>query len=198
MSANGLPAMRRIFACGVLAITFGLLSACGPAPDDRPVGAGAGAFDLFSFFEGASYSKGTVTTAFFFDESFTAAFSGETADRRLMLDERFVFADGKRSQQWDLAETAPGRFAGTVTTELDTGKPAPAVPVAGYATANGAVLDYEGYAPGGGKTLLHFRHVLTMQVDGTVANRVTVSKYHLPLATSAVTFAKSLAALTNH
>ncbi len=198
MSPNGLPAIRPIITGGVIALLFGFLSACGAAPDDRPVGAGTSGFNLISFFDGTSYSKGTVTTAFFFDESFTAAFTGTTTDRRLMLDERFVFADGKRLQRWNFAETAPGRFDGTVTTELETGKPAPAVPVAGYATANGAVFDYEGYAPGGGTTLLHFRHVMTARADGTVANHVTVSKYYLPLATSDVTFAKSLAALARH
>ncbi len=177
---------------------LGFLSACGVAPDDRPVDAGALGFDMISFFDGVSYSKGTVTKAFFFNDSFTAAFEGNVDARHLALDERFTFEDGKRLQHWDLAETAPGRFDGTVTTELKTGQPAPTVPVEGYATQNGAVLDYEGYAPGGGTTLLHFRHVLTARVDGTVANHVTVSKYYLPLATSDVTFAKSLAALARH
>ena len=175
-----------------------MLAACGEAPDDQPVAERAPSFDLLSFFEGTSCSKGTVTTAFFFDESFTAAFSGQAEGRRLMLDERFTFKDGKRLQHWDLAEPAPGHYAGTVTTELKTGMPAPAVPVEGHATANGAVLDYQGYAPGGGETLLHFRHVLTENADGTVANHVTVSKYYLPLATSDVTFAKSLGALDDH
>ena len=155
-------------------------------------------FDLIGFFDGTSYSKGTVTTALVSTSAFTAKFSGKQSGHRLRLDENFTFKDGKRLQRWDLAETAQGRVTGTVTTELQSGKPAPTVPVTGRRTADGAVLDYDGYAPGGGNTVLHFHHAMTARADGTVANHVTVSKYYLPLATSDVTFAKSLAALARY
>ena len=198
MSSNSQMVAGRIVKGVAAVVMLGLLASCSEVPNEARVPADASKFNLMSFFAGDSYSKGTVTTAFFFDESFTATFKGAAGDGHLTLDERFTFEDGKRLQRWNLAANPSGAYSGTVTTELKSGRPAPAAPVEGYATANGAVLDYQGYAPGGGETLLHFRHVLTMQDDGTVANHVTVSKYHVPLATSDVTFAKSLAALTNH
>ena len=175
---------------GLAAASAGVDDPIRPAPLKR--------FDLIGFFNGTSYSKGTVTTAFVSTEGFTAKFSGAKSGRRLRLDENFTFKDGRRLQRWDLTETAPGRITGTVTTELKTGKRAPTVPVSGSMTVGGAVLDYDGYAPGGGDTILHFHHAMTARTDGTVANHVTVSKYYLPLATSDVTFAKSLAALARH
>ncbi|MEC5381081.1 DUF3833 family protein [Aurantimonas sp. C2-6-R+9] len=150
---------------------------------------------LPDFFAGKSVSKGAVTTALVFTEAFTAEFDGKQTGDQFQLDERFAFADGKRLQRWDLVRTAPGLYGGTVATELKTGQLAPPMPVIGVQTKNGAVLDYDGYAPGGGGTLLHFRHEMTGRPDGTVANHVIISKFGVPLATSDVTFAKSRAVL---
>ena len=184
---------RRITLGAVLGTTVAAFLAGCAAP--LPAPPAAGGFDLERFFGGRSYSSGTVTTALVFEKAFTATFEGSRHGRTLDLDERFVFPDGRHLQHWHLAEVSPGRYRGTVATELDGGGMAPAVPVEGFATARGAVLDYDGYAPGGGETVLHFRHQMTALADGTVANRVTVSKFGLPLATSKARFAKSRAAL---
>lgn len=173
-------------------------TSCAPPPSRMQPATGPGGFDIADFFDGASYSKGTVTTAFVSTQAFTAEFTGTKAGRDLALDERFAFADGTPLQRWDLTEVAPGRYAGTVSTELDDGRMAPAVPVEGVALENGLVLAYDGFAPGGGDTLLGFRHEMTRNADGTVANHVVVSKFGLPLASSDVTFAKTKQALAQH
>lgn len=194
--SNRAKAQHAAVLAAIAAVALGLAGSTADFARARP--APAKRFDLIAFFSGASYSKGTVTTAFVSTDAFTAKFSGERSGRRLRLDETFTFKDGKRLQRWNLDEIAPGRIAGTVTTELKTGKPAPSVPVSGVTTVGGAVLDYDGYAPGGDDIVLHFHHAMTARSDGTVANHVTVSKFYLPLATSDVTFAKSLAALARH
>ncbi|WP_206453289.1 DUF3833 family protein [Aurantimonas marina] len=179
---------RTILVVPLLGLT--VLGGCGVLPEPDPDG-----LSLPDFFEGKSVSKGTVTTALVFTEAFTAEFDGEQTGDRFRLDERFAFADGKRLQRWDLVRIGPGLYGGTVTTELKTGKLGRPMPVVGVQTKNGAVLDYDGYAPGGGSTLLHFRHEMTGRADGTIANHVIVSKFGIPLANSNVTFAKSRAGL---
>ncbi|NDV87576.1 DUF3833 family protein [Aurantimonas aggregata] len=166
------------------------LAGCGDAP--APVADG---FSLADFFDGRSVSEGTVRTALLFEEPFTASFEGRRAAERLRLDERFVFEDGARLQRWDLSRSPAGVYTGTVATEDGDGKLSSPVPVTGWATEDGAVLAYDGHAPGGGDTLLRFRHVMSDNGDGTLANHVTISKFGIPVATSAVTFAKSEAAL---
>ncbi len=189
---------RRIGGALAGALLLAGLAACGDDPADVPPASVADGLALEEFFAGASYSKGSVTTALFFTEDFTARFSGTRQDGRLLLDEQFSFPDGDRLQRWDLGMTGPGLYAGTVRTEGGDGELSPPVAVAGRLAPNGVVLDYDGYAPGGGDTLLHFRHRMTRQSDGTVANQVSVSKFGVPLATSDVVFAKDKAALDAH
>lgn len=185
---RGRKTARAVLAVPLLGLA--VLNGCGGLPEPDPNG-----LSLPDFFEGKSVSKGTVTTALVFTEAFTAEFEGRQTGDRFQLDERFAFADGKRLQRWDLLRTGPGLYGGTVATELKTGHLGPPMPVIGVQTKNGAVLDYDGHAPGGGGMLLHFRHEMTGRPDGTVANHVIVSKFGIPLATSDVTFAKSRAAL---
>jgi hypothetical protein len=149
------------------------------------------AFSPEQFFAGESYSSGVIRTLVVSRERFTARFAGEAAEGRLRLDERFAFADGKRLQRWDLQHVGGGAYQGTVQTETGDGVLREPRPVAGRLTAGGAVLEYEGYAPGGGETRFNFRHRMTAQPDGTVLNRVSISKLGLPVATARVTFAKS-------
>lgn len=149
------------------------------------------AFSLLDFFDGKATSRGTITTAIFWTEEFTADFRGGVEGRTLSLEERFHFADGDRLQRWALERVSPQLYRGTVSTELGDGRMAEPVPVKGERFAQGVVLAYDGYAPGGGETLLGFRHVMRPQGDGTVENRVTISKFGLPIATSDVIFRRS-------
>lgn len=166
------------------------LTGCGGGPAPVPDG-----FSLAEFFDGQSVSQGTVRTALVFGEAFTASFQGRREADRLWLDERFVFDDGERLQRWDLTRNPAGVYGGTVATEDGEGRLSAPVRVTGWATADGAVLAYDGYAPGGGDTLLAFRHVMTGNEDGTLANHVTISKFGIPIAISEVTFAKTEADL---
>ncbi|MAU98794.1 MAG: hypothetical protein CMP81_23420 [Fulvimarina sp.] len=157
-----------------------------PAAVSRPAADAALALD--AFFDGRATSQGTITTLLVFRERFTARFSGRVTGNRLKLDERFRFEDGKRLQRWDLTRSRDGRYRGTVTTELGDGTMAPPAPVTGWTFAGGVVLAYDGYAPGGGRTLLGFRHVMRRIAPGTVRNRVTISKFGVALASSDVIF----------
>lgn len=147
-----------------------------------------GTLSLPDFFDGSATSSGTITTALIFDEAFTATFSGTVDGNRLRLDERFRFADGGRLQRWDLERSADGTYRGTVETELSDGTMAPAVPVEGRTFAEGVVLAYDGYAPGGGHKLLGFRHVMRRLSAETVRNRVTIAKFGLAIASADVIF----------
>ena len=185
--------LRRSAGRGVAAAVLVLalpLSGCGRPP--APVADG---FSLADFFDGGSFSEGTVRTALVFEEAFTASFRGWRVGDRFQLDERFRFPDGDRLQRWDLSRSPAGVYSGTVATEDAEGRLSSPVPVAGWATAEGVVLTYRGHAPGGGNTFLSFRHVMTDNGDSTVANRVTISKFGIPIATSRVTFAQSDVAL---
>ncbi|WP_192843157.1 DUF3833 family protein [Aureimonas sp. AU12] len=181
--------LKALVAAAVLAL---LVPAAARSKDS-----GTPTFDLAGFFEGTSVSAGEVRTLFVVRDTFTATFSGRREGNRLQLDERFVFSDGPRLQRWDLT-VAGQEIAGTVETELRDGKLAPPVPVTGRRSATGAVLTYEGHAPGGGERLLAFRHEMTANADGTVSNHVGIGKFGLRLAVSDVVFAKSAAALAAH
>lgn len=181
---------RRRRAAGRLALAFGaasMLSACQSVPPP----AADGRFALEAFFRGSSVSRGEIRTLAFWSEDFTAGFSGETAEGVLRLDERFHFKDGERLQRWNLKRVGEGRYEGTVETENGGGALSEPVPVAGYRTSDGAVLDYDGYAPGGGGTVLHFRHWMESQADGSVLNRVRISKFGIPIAGARVVFSKA-------
>lgn len=180
--------VRRLAAGAKLAMAaclFAALAACAepvPAPD--------GDFALEVFFDGASVSEGEVDTLLVFTEAITADFAGATTDTRLDLDETFHLAQGERLQRWALTATPDGRYAGTVETAGKDGSLRPPVSVTGYKTADGAVLTYDGYAPGGSDMLLHFRHWMRQQADGTVQNLVRISKFGLPIAGARVVFSK--------
>lgn len=151
----------------------------------------AGSFAIDSYFDGASRSEGEIDTLFFWRETFTARFVGHREETgEFALDETFQLRAGERLQSWRLQALPDGRYEGTVRTADRDGLMSPASPVAGYRTAEGAVLDYDGYAPGGGSMLLHFRHIMTDQRDGIVLNRVEVSKFGIPLAKAHVVFSK--------
>lgn len=171
---------------GLALAAASLLAACAAVP---PPDAG-GRFALEDFFRGASVSKGTIRTLAFWREDFTADFSGDASVGRLRLDERFHFTGGDRLQRWTLRRAAAGRYEGVVETENGKGSLSAPVPVTGYATGDGAVLSYDGHAPGGGATVLHFRHWMTSRPDGSVLNRVRISKFGIPIAGAEVVFSK--------
>ncbi|WP_167591800.1 DUF3833 family protein [Jiella endophytica] len=148
----------------------------------------AASLSLLAFFDGRATSSGTTTTLLFSKSHFTAAFSGKVRGGRLHLDERFQFDDGKPLQQWDLVRASDGSYRGSVTTELGDGTMAPPVPVEGHSFAGGVVLSYDGYAPGGGHSILGFRHEMAWCAPDMVANRVTISKFGIPVAVSDVIF----------
>ncbi|WP_192845779.1 DUF3833 family protein [Aureimonas sp. AU22] len=157
----------------------------------------ADAFTLRSFFAGRSVSVGEVRTLGLFSEQFTARFEGRSSGAVIDLDERFRFEDGERLQRWHLEERG-GRVSGTVRTEDGDGRLQGPFPVSGTSGPQGAVLTYRGIAPGGGRFALDFRHEMSPRAGGTVANRVRVSRFGLPLARARVTFSKSTEALEPH
>lgn len=187
MSRSKRLSRRWMAGAGIVAILglgAGVASCAAPPPP------AAGSFALETFFDGTSRSRGTVRTAGVFTEDFTAGFEGRRDGDRLRLDERFAFTDGDRLQRWDLRHVSPQRYEGTVETELGDGTMGPPVPVEGYTTPRGAVLRYIGQAPGGGRTALGFRHWMERQDDGTVLNRVRITKFGVPIAGARVIFFK--------
>ena len=157
----------------------------------------ADGFSLGAFFAGRNVSVGEIRTLGLFRERFTARFEGKAAGSVLDLDERFTFEDGERLQRWHLEERA-GQLVGTVLTEDANGTLQGPFPVSGTAGLEGATLTYRGIAPGGGRVWLDFRHEMVPHGDGTVANRVRISRFGLPLAGARVTFAKTEGALAPH
>ena len=195
-SARRTRLLRSLLVLVVLGIGWlGLKAYAGGAFAEPPSADPAGTFALETFFIGASRSQGEIDTAYVSTETFAAAFSGMATAGGLTLDERFHFAKGERLQRWALTALPGGRYEGTVETESGKGVLNPPVPVSGYRTGDGAVLDYDGYAPGGGSLLLHFRHHMQAQADGTVLNTVRVSKFGIPVAGARVVFSKQPPAL---
>lgn len=185
MSRHRLASAAAIALLLALAGCFAL-AAPAPLPQARSDG-----FDLLAFFDGEARSTGTITTALVSTEAFTASFEGRREGDALRLDERFRFADGStRLQRWTLRRMAGGRLAGTVETEDETDALHPPVAVDGRLTADGAVLAYDGYAPGGGSLRLGFRHAMTRLDEGHVANHVAVRLLGLPIARSDVVFVR--------
>ncbi|MEF2072076.1 DUF3833 family protein [Consotaella aegiceratis] len=177
-----------------IAASVGLLGIAIIAAAPPPASAADPGFTLEGFFEGQSFSRGQIRTLGLFEETFTARFDGRASDGWLDLTERFTFEDGDRVQRWRLHRVASDRYRGTVRTETSDGSLSAASPVVGRLTPAGAVLTYDGFAPGG-DTHLHFRHEMEAEPDGTVQNHVTISKLGIPLAFADVVFAKDPARL---
>ncbi|MBC8129026.1 MAG: DUF3833 family protein [Rhizobiaceae bacterium] len=182
------PTRRRAIATGFFLLgTLLALGACSEVARLDP----NGGFAIESFFDGNARSEGEIETLGLWKTAFTADFKGRAEeDGEFHLDETFHLSVGDRLQYWRLHARPDGRYDGTVRTADEDGLMSPTMPVAGYRTAEGAVLEYDGYAPGGGSMVLHFRHEMTAEPDGTVVNQVKVSKLGLPLATSRVVFMK--------
>ncbi|MEE2951334.1 MAG: DUF3833 family protein [Pseudomonadota bacterium] len=181
-----------LFGSGALVLT--LIAGCGRSRFDaeptESLPIGGRDETLLSFFDGTTLSRGRLDQIASDPESFTARLTGTYRNARLKLREAFHFSDGQPLQIWDLSADRKGTISGTVSTQAEDGAMSQAFPVSGWATQDRLVFDYDGIAPGGGKTRLHFHHSMTRQGDGTVENRVTISKFYLPLATSTVTFFK--------
>jgi hypothetical protein len=179
---------RAAFLLAASAAAGTLLAACA---ERLPAGA---TFDPASFFDGRATSRGTVATALVFRQPFTADFQGRRDGGALVLDERFHFPAKRRLQRWRLRPSGGGGIAGSVETEGRSGALHPPVPVEGTRTADGGIeLRYDGFAPGG-DARLHFRHRMVLQADGTVLNRVCVSKFGIPVAGARVVFERVPAA----
>ncbi len=182
---------RPLASAAAIALLLALAGCLALAAPARLPEARADGFDLLAFFDGEARSTGTITTALVSTEAFSATFEGRREGGVLHLDERFRFADGStRLQRWRLTREDGGRLRGTVETEDETGALRPPVSVEGRLTAEGAVLAYDGYAPGGGTVRLGFRHAMTRLDGRRVANHVTVRLLGLPLATSDVVFTR--------
>ncbi|WAJ26968.1 DUF3833 family protein [Antarcticirhabdus aurantiaca] len=182
---------RRLASAAAIALLLALAGCLALAAPARLPEAQADGFDLLAFFDGEARSTGTITTALVSTQAFSATFEGRREGNSLRLDERFRFADGSaRLQRWRLTRDGGGRLRGTVETEDETGALRPPVPVEGRLTAEGAVLAYDGYAPGGGTLRLGFRHAMTRLDGRRVSNHVTVRLLGLPLATSDVVFVR--------
>ncbi|SMC71002.1 Protein of unknown function [Fulvimarina manganoxydans] len=181
-----------LFGSGALALT--LIAGCErgrfDAEPTESLPIGGRDETLLSFFDGTTLSRGRLDQIASDPESFTARLTGTYRNARLKLREAFRFSDGQPLQIWDLSADRKGTISGTVSTQAEDGVMSQAFPVSGWATQDRLVLDYDGIAPGGGATRLHFHHSMTRQGDGTVENRVTISKFYHPLATSTVTFFK--------
>lgn len=160
------------------------LAGCGDEPPQPNNGPG---FDLFGFFDGHARSAGRVDPLFGATERFSARFEGDVKGDRLRLLEVFTFPDGQFDQIWALRRDGDA-LSGTVRTEGKDGELSDPAAVRGWLDPQGAVLRYQGYAPGGGDLRLDFTHRMSAQPDGTLLNEVTVGKFHLPLAWSEVRF----------
>ena len=176
--------MRRIL--GVLMLLAAAQTA--GAADIASTGPGVPGFSLEDFFTGETFGRGYVDPLIGDRDDFDSFFEGHREGATFVLDERFVFANGERTGQvWRLIRVAPDRYVGTVSDG------AGAVEV--RLTEDGAVVEYDGRRPGGDSPVLHFRHVMARNPDGTVTNEVAVTKFGLPLARSRVLFAKDRALL---
>ena len=152
--------------------------------------AAAADFDPEAFFAGQSYSAGAIDATFAKPEPFTALIKGTVSNGVLSMEETYSFADAQRAQRWSLRPVGNGAYVGTVQTETGDGVLHEPRPVTGQVTPSGGTLTYDGYAPNGKNVLLHFRHVMTMQPNGTIRTHVAVSKLGLPMGKADAVIAK--------
>ncbi len=152
--------------------------------------AAAADFDPEAFFAGQSYSVGAIDATFAKPEPFTAKITGTVSNGVLSMKETYSFPDAQRAQRWSLRPIGNGAYVGTVQTETGDGVLREPRPVDGQVTPSGGTLTYDGYAPNGKDILLHFRHVMTMQPNGTLRTRVAVSKLGLPMGKADAVIAK--------
>jgi len=153
-----------------------------------PSGDGTGAFVPEEFFDGRVAGEGTVTRFWIWTTPFQNRFEGRRAGPEFLLDENFVFADGTPRQVWRFEAGEGGRYSGDVSTEGKDKRMAPPQPITGLLDADGFHVEYLGYAPNGGTTLLRFRHDLAGQADGSVVNTVRISWWGIPVARSRAVF----------
>ena len=112
---------------------------------------------------------------------FTAVIDGRWSNNILTLVEDFTYADGKKERKtWHLAQTGPGKYSGTREDVIGE--------AAVFQDGPGVRLDYEvTLSTGIGNIDVHFRDLLYLNDDRSIANTATVSKFGLRIGRVALT-----------
>ena len=157
----------------LIPVMFLLLAAsCVSAPPVRRLSAAEPAFDAVQFFQGRTQGKGEVRTLMSSRRDVTVEGEGrQEADGTLVLDQ-LIEREGARPErrQWRIREVAPAVYRGTLSSAEG--------PVLGRRDGNRLYLRYRLKAGG-----LSVRQWIYLQPVGrTAMNRLTISKFGMPIA----------------
>jgi carbon monoxide dehydrogenase subunit G len=160
---------------GLLLAVSAAASAGGPSPLRAQA---ARTFDPIAFFTGSTEGHGTVDEVLASPRKIHVTGSGALKSGVFVLDQTVrIEGDPATRRQWQLRQTAPGRFSGSVTDA--TG------PVTGVVTGQRMQINYK--MKGGMKV----EQVLTVAADGrSAANRMKVRKLGIVVATVVETIRK--------
>lgn len=140
----------------------------------------ARAFDPVAFFTGSTEGHGTVDEIAASPRSMHVTGSGSMrADGVFVIDQRVrIKGDPAKQRRWQLRQTAPGRFGGTISDAKGQ--------VSGVVTGNRMQINYT-MKEGGMKV----SQVLTLSADGrSLSNTMKVRKFGILVATVAETIRK--------
>lgn len=135
------------------------------------------------YFAGRTHAWGVFEDRFgTLRRSFTVAIDGRWDGRELMLDERFVYADGETDRRvWRIVRTAEGRYEGRADDVIGT--------AVGMSAGNALNWTYEmALKVGGDRWRVRFDDWMWLQPGDALINRANVYRWGLWIGTVSLFF----------
>ncbi len=142
-------------------------------------------FNLADYFSGTTYAWGIFEDRFGnLRRQFEVHIDGQYQNDTLVLDERFVYADGEQQQRiWRIEQQGSNRYRGSADDVIGLAE--------GDAVGNALHWRYEMLLPVGDRHWkVRFDDWMWLQPGGVLINRATVSKWGVTLGTVTLFFSK--------
>ncbi len=141
--------------------------------------------NLETYFAGRTRAWGLFEDRFAnLRREFTVDIEGKWDGELLVLDERFVYADGETDRRvWHLTKTGAGRWEGRTEEAIGVAQ--------GRAAGNAFNFRYDiNLKMGSGRMAVHFNDWLYLQPDGMLLNRAYVTKWGIDVGSVTLAFRK--------
>jgi hypothetical protein len=140
---------------------------------------------LEDYFEGSTYAWGIVEDRFGqLRQQFLVTIEAQQLDDTLVLDEQFLYDDGRREQRiWRIERHDNGRYTGTANDVIGTAQ--------GQTRGNTLHWQYQmDLEIGNNRWRVDFDDRMWLQPGGVLINRADIKKWGITLATVSIFFSK--------
>ncbi|KNZ33361.1 MAG: lipoprotein [Methylibium sp. NZG] len=177
--------MKRLLAAALAAFATAVLTACASAPVPSDYAAEKPALDLATYFNGDLVAHGIFTDrGGKVQRRFTVTMTGTWTGNDGVLDENFVYSDGKKERRvWRLKKLPDGRYTGTADDVVGTAQ--------GQVAGNALQWKYTLRLPVGDKVYdVQFDDWMYLMDDRVMLNKAEMSKFGIRLGEVTLSFYK--------